>query len=390
MTMKPVTITEKSKEQDQSQQVSSDKKMLFPSGESIPVTRTFLPPFDEYATQLKRVFQTGQLTNRGPLVRELEEKLMSHLHVPHLIAMCNGTVPLQIALRMLARGGEVITTPFSYVATTASIVWENCTPVFADIEPEYLTIDPDQIEAKITPNTTAILATHVFGNPCDVERIEIISNKYNIPVIYDAAHGFGVTYKGKGLLSFGDISTCSFHATKIFQTGEGGALICNDERLRKEAYYRHNFGHDGPLAFQGLGINGKMSELNAAMGLSILPYMDDVIQQRRLWHERYLNELHEKICVPVRIRPGTEWNFAYAPFLLPSEEKLVYAIERMKDDNIIPRRYFHPSLHLLPYIPICDLPVSEDVSKRILCLPLHHELNELDFNRIIKNLKMHI
>lgn len=390
MTMKSVSTKGKFKERDENQQVSSDKKMLFPSGDMIPVTRTFLPPFDEYAAQLKHVFQTGQLTNRGPLVRELEEKLMTHLEVSHLIAMCNGTVPLQIALRMLARGGEVITTPFSYVATTASIVWEHCTPVFADIEPEFLTIDPEQIEAKITPNTTAILATHVFGNPCDVERIDSISHKYNIPVIYDAAHGFGVTYKGKGLLSYGSISTCSFHATKIFQTGEGGALICNDEQLRKEAYYRHNFGHDGPLAFQGLGINGKMSELNAAMGLSILPYMDDVIQQRRYWYEKYLSNLDLSVYMPVSIRPETEWNYAYAPFLFPSEETLIGTIERMKVDNIIPRRYFHPSLHLLPYIPTCDMPVSEDVSRRILCLPLHHELNEVDFNRIIKNLSEHI
>ncbi len=352
----------------------------------IPVTRTFLPPFDEYATQLKRIFHTGQLTNRGPLVRELEEKLMPHLDVSHLIAMCNGTLPLQIALRMLARGGEVITTPFSYVATTASIVWEQCTPVFADIEPEYLTIDPDQIEAKITPNTTAILATHVFGNPCDVERIDSISNKYDIPVIYDAAHGFGVRYKGKGLLSYGSISTCSFHATKIFQTGEGGAMVCNDPELRNEAFYRHNFGHDGPLAFQGLGINGKMSELNAAMGLSILPYMEDVIQKRRYWYEKYLSNIDLAVCMPISIRPDTDWNYAYAPFLFPSEEKLENVIENMTIANILPRRYFHPSLHLLPYIPTCGLPVSEDVSKRILCLPLHHELNELDFNRIIKNL----
>lgn len=387
MTMKPVNTTGKLKERHDNQQVSSDKKMLFPSGDMIPVTRTFLPPFDEYAAQLKRVFQTGQLTNRGPLVRELEEKLMPHLDVSHLIAMCNGTAPLQIAIRMLARGGEVITTPFSYVATTASIVWEHCTPVFADIEPDYLTIDPEQIEAKITPNTTAILATHVFGNPCDVERIETISNKYNIPVIYDAAHGFGVSYKGKGLLSYGSISTCSFHATKIFQTGEGGALICNDAQLRKEAYYRHNFGHDGPLAFQGLGINGKMSELNAAMGLSILPYMEDVIQQRRYWYEKYLSNLDLSVCMPVSIRPETEWNYAYAPFLFPSEEKLENVIENMTKANILPRRYFHPSLHLLPYISRCDMPIAEDISKRILCLPLHHAMTEHDLERIYDTLQ---
>lgn len=354
----------------------------FPVDDVIPVTRSFLPPFDAYTAYLKRVFQSGQLTNRGPLVRELEEKLMHHLDVTHIIAMCNGTIPIQIALRMLARGEEVITTPFSYVATTASIVWEHCKPVFVDIEPEYLTIDPDEIEAKITPNTTAILATHVFGNPCDVERIESISNKYKIPVIYDAAHGYGVRYKGKGLLSYGSISTCSFHATKIFQTGEGGAMICNDTTIRKEAFYHHNFGHDGPLAFQGLGVNGKMSELNAAMGLAILPYMDEVIQQRKYWYETYLSELDNRVCVPVGVRPGTEWNYAYAPFLFPSEDKLKRAIEKMEKSNIIPRRYFHPPLHKLPYIPSCEMPVTEDISSRILCLPLYHQMTEKEMEKI--------
>ena len=355
----------------------------FPDAGSIPVTRTFLPPIGEYEALVQKAFASGQLTNRGPLVRELEEKLADKLDVSAIIAMCNGTVPLQIALRMLARGGEVITTPFSYVATTASIVWEHCTPVFADIEPEFLTIDPDEIEKKITPATTCILATHVFGNPCDVIRIEEIARRHNLPVIYDAAHAFGVKYQGKGLLSYGDISTCSFHATKIFQTGEGGALVCNRPELFKEAFYRHNFGHDGPLAFQGLGINGKMSELNAAMGLAIMPYMDELIRKRGHWYAKYLKETDLSVCEPVSIRPGTEWNYAYAPVLFHSEERLLKAMHNMSESKILPRRYFYPSLHRLPYMVCNNMPVSEDISRRILCLPLHHELNDLDFSRIM-------
>lgn len=356
---------------------------LFPDADSIPVTRTFLPPFAEYEALVQRAFATGQLTNRGPLVCELEEKLMDKLEIPVIIAMCNGTIPIQIALRMLARGGEVITTPFSYVATTASIVWEHCTPVFADIEPEFLTIDPEEIEKKITPATTCILATHVFGNPCDVIRIDEIAHRHNLPVIYDAAHAFGVKYQGKGLLSYGTMSTCSFHATKIFQTGEGGALVCNRPELLHEAIYRHNFGHDGPLAFHGLGINGKMSELNAAMGLAILSYMDEVIQKRGYWYAKYLKETDLSVCVPVSIRPGTDWNYAYAPVLFHSEERLMTAMHHMSGSKIIPRRYFYPSLHHLPFMPSSDMPISEDISRRILCLPLHHELNDRDFARIL-------
>ena len=358
-----------------------------PDEDNIPVTRTFLPPIGEYEALVQRAFVTGQLTNRGPLVRELEEKLADKLDISFIIAMCNGTVPLQIALRMLARGGEVITTPFSYVATTASVVWEHCRPVFADIEPEFLTIDPEEIEKKITSATTCILATHVFGNPCDVDRIQNIARRHNLSVIYDAAHAFGVKYQGKGLLSYGTMSACSFHATKIFQTGEGGALICNRPDLYQEAFSRHNFGHDGPHAFQGLGINGKMSELNAAMGLSILPYMDKVIKKREKWFNKYKSKIDNSICIPVSIRPGTDWNFAYAPVVFHSEERLLRAICNMSDAGIVPRRYFYPSLNHLPYLSSSHMPISEDFSRRILCLPLHHLLSEHDFSRIMDALQ---
>ncbi len=215
----------------------------------IPVTKSFIPPLEEYQAIVKRAFDNEWLTNRGELVLELEEKLKEYLQVSNIIVRNNGTIPLQIALKLLGGGGEIITTPFSYVATTAAIVWENCTPVFVDIHPEYLTIDETKIEAAITPKTTCILATHVFGNPCNIEAIEAIAKKHNLKVIYDAAHCFGVKYKGKSIFEYGDVSTCSFHATKLFHTGEGGAVFCNDEALRHKIFYSRNFGHRGPLSF---------------------------------------------------------------------------------------------------------------------------------------------
>lgn len=247
----------------------------------INVTKTFFPPLDEYQFQLERIWNNQWLTNRGELVIELENKLKEYLSVSNITLMNNGTIPLQIALKILGKGGEIITTPFSYVATTAAIVWEQCTPVFVDIHPEYLTIDETKIEAAITDKTTCILATHVFGNPCYIEAIEVIAKKHHLNVIYDAAHAFGVTYNGNSIFDFGDVSTCSFHATKLFHTGEGGALFCKDANLRHKMFYSHNFGHNGPLDFYGLGINGKISELQAAMGLTVFPHMETILESRK-------------------------------------------------------------------------------------------------------------
>jgi len=233
----------------------------------IKVTQAFLPDQSEYQAILKSSWDQHWITNRGPLVLELEEKLLSYLDANQIILTTNGTLPLQIALKVLGNQGEIITTPFSYIATTSSILWENCRPVFVDINPDYLTIDETKIEAAITDKTTAILVTHVFGNPCDVEAIDKIANKHNLKVIYDAAHCFGVTYKNESIFNFGDVSTCSFHATKLFHTGEGGALFFTDKALYEPLFYSHNFGHNGPHDFSGVGLNAKMSELQGAMGL---------------------------------------------------------------------------------------------------------------------------
>ncbi len=352
------------------------------NSDKINVTKTFFPPLDEYQNQLERIWKNEWLTNRGELVNELEEKLKSYLHVPNIIVMNNGTVPIQIALKLLAKQGEVITTPFSYVATSASIVWENCTPVFVDIHPEYLTIDETKIEAAITEKTTCILATHVFGNPCNVEAIEQIAQKHQLKVIYDAAHCFGVKYKGESIFNYGDVSTCSFHATKLFHTGEGGAVFCKDEELNHKLYYSHNFGHNGPLDFHGLGINGKISELQAAMGLSVLPYMEQILAGRKKVVNFYNEQLNHRNIQSLKIREETEWNYSYYPVIFESEERLLQVQKKMNENNIYPRRYFYPSLNTINYLNETEMPISESVAKRILCLPLYYDLVESTEKRI--------
>ena len=344
------------------------------------VTKTFFPPLEEFQTQLQRVWENQWLTNRGALVQELEAKLSEYLALKEsqMIIMNNGTIPIQIALKLLAKEGEVITTPFSYVATTAAIVWENCTPVFVDIHPEYFTIDETKIEEAITDKTTCILATHVFGNPCNVEEIERIAKKHSLKVIYDAAHCFGVNYKGKSIFEFGDVSTCSFHATKLFHTGEGGAIFCKDPELFHKIYYSHNFGHNGPLYFHGLGINGKISELHAAMGLSVLPHMLEILKSRKDAVELYNSLLDFKKLKKIKLFDSTQWNYSYYPILFKDEDTLLKAQKVMNDSKIFPRRYFYPSLNLLPFVKKLEILNSEDISNRILCLPLSHEINSME------------
>lgn len=344
----------------------------------IPVTKPFIPPIEDYTDQVNRAFKNGWLTNRGELVRELEEKLKVYLELEESNILClnNGTTPLQIALKLLGNGGEIITTPFSYVATTAAIVWENCTPVFVDIDPEYLTIDESKIEAAITDKTTCILATHVFGNPCNIEEIDRIAKKYDLKVIYDAAHCFGVKYNGKSIFEYGDVSTCSFHATKLFHTGEGGAIFTKEPELYEAIYYSHNFGHDGPYSFKRLGINGKMSELNAAMGLTMLPHMKKVITQRHNVVEKYKSILRNSKLELINIRVNTNWNYSYFPVLFHNEIELKLIEEKLLANSIVPRRYFYPDLEDLPYLKKNERTTSfaNDISKRVLCLPLFHDL----------------
>lgn len=349
----------------------------------VPVTKSFLPPIEEYMFQVQRAYDNEWLTNRGELVQELERKLSDYLELKEskILCMNNGTIPLQIALKLLGNNGEIITTPFSYVATTAAIVWENCTPVFVDIHPEYLTIDETKIEAAITEKTTCILATHVFGNPCAIEAIEAIAKKYNLKVIYDAAHCFGVKYNGKSIFEYGDISTCSFHATKLFHTGEGGAMFTKDPDLFHKCFYSHNFGHNGPLDFHGLGINGKISELQAAMGLAVLPYMEEILEGRRAVVNHYNSQLHYTPLSKLKLRGNTNWNYSYYPVFFETEAILLKVIKALNEKDIFPRRYFYPSLNNTSIVTNRKMIVSDDLSRKILCLPLYHELNieKVDF-----------
>ncbi|MEJ8598865.1 DegT/DnrJ/EryC1/StrS family aminotransferase [Riemerella anatipestifer] len=346
------------------------------------VTKTYLPPIEEYMSFVQRAYDKAWLTNRGELVLELEKKLKKYLNVKNIVLTTNGTLPIQIAIKALNLKGEIITTPFSYVATTSSIVWENCKPVFVDIEPDYLTIDPLKIESAITSDTTAILATHVFGNPCDVEAIEKIAKRYGLKVVYDAAHAFGVTYKGESLFSYGDVSTCSFHATKIFHCGEGGCMIANDEELMHRLFYMHNFGHETPTSFYDVGINAKMSELQAAMGLAVYNHYDEILNGRKRAVDLYLSLLEGTGVEVLKIRENTEWNYHYFPVVFRTEEELLRVQKEMNNKNIFPRRYFYPSLNTLNYVDYVPTPISESISRRVLCLPLFDSISKKEILKV--------
>lgn len=348
----------------------------------INVTRTFLPPREEYEKYLDQVWESHWLTNNGPLVKELEAKLKEYLGVQYFQLTSNGTIAIQIALKAMGITKKVITTPFSYVATTSSILWEGCTPVFVDIDPETLCIDPERIEAAIDKDTEAVLATHVFGLPCDVERLEAIGKKYGIKIIYDAAHAFGCRYKGRSLLDYGDAATCSFHATKIFHTVEGGCVITHDVNLNREVSLKKSFGHVGDEYFT-LGINGKNSEFHAAMGLSVLPYMEQNISERKRLAEIYDKALKGLPVTRPKIPEELEYNYAYYPVLFENEQILLKVVNTLKANDIVPRRYFWPSLNHLPYVRNVACPISENIASRILCLPFYNSFPAETIVRII-------
>ena len=346
----------------------------------INVTKPFLPPIEEYEKYLKGIWGRVWLTNNGPLVNELEMNLKEYLKVNHFLYLNNGTIAIQIAIKALGLKGEIITTPFSYVATTSSIVWEGCTPVFADIDPLTLNIDPTKIEAAITDKTSAILATHVYGNPCDIDAIAAIAQKHNLKVIYDAAHCFGTKYKGKSVFSYGDVTTASFHATKVFHTIEGGGVFTNDPELLKTMSLMRNFGHNGPDRFEGVGINGKNSEFHAAMGIVNLKWVDKILESRRAQSERYDKKLSGLNVSGIKYDPN-DFNYSYYPIIFETEAQTLKAIEKLNANWIYPRRYFYPSLNSLKYVNAVEMPVSDSICKRVICLPLYYELanEEIDF-----------
>jgi len=350
----------------------------------INVTKTFLPPIEEYNRCVADIFRRSWLTNNGPILNELELQLKEYLGVDHMLFITNGTVAIQMAIKALNLKGEIITTPFSYVATTSSIVWENCKPVFVDIDANDFNIDPALIEAAITDNTSAILATHVYGNACKIDAIEKIADKHDLRIIYDAAHCFGTKYKGKSIFGYGDISTTSFHATKLFHTIEGGAVFTEDAALLRKLSLLRNFGHTSPTTFEGVGINAKNSEFHAAMGLCNMKYVDAIIAKRKeqwLYYRQKLANLQVRF---LKINTDCDFNYSYFPIVFGSEEMLLKTIETLNNHYIFPRRYFYPSLSTLDYVDGENCPVAAEIAGKVICLPLYHDLSHEEQDMICR------
>ncbi len=353
----------------------------------INVTKTYLPNKAKYQKYVDEIYANGWVTNNAPLVKKLEKRLAKYLGVKNIVLVANGTAALEIAYRTLDIKGSVITTPFSFVATTSSLVTNGLKPVFADIDPQTLNMDPNNIEKLITENTSAIVPVHIFGNACDVEAIDEIAKKYDLKVVYDAAHAFDVKFKSESILNYGDISTLSFHATKIFHTIEGGALIINDDSLVGKARYLINFGIENPESIPELGTNAKMNEFEAAMGLCMLDEMEEVLHARQVVYERYEKELNGVVQFQIQNLHATQ-NYSYFPILLKDEKETVKLQKALNEKQIFPRRYFYPSLDTLSYIePKQYSPISRDISRRILALPLYLELDKDDQMKIINIIK---
>lgn len=350
----------------------------------IPVTKPFLPKEEEFRGYIESIWERQWLTNNGPLVNELEIKLQEYLRLKHLLFVSNGTFAIQLAIKALGLEGEIITTPFSFVATTSSIVWEGCTPVYVDIDEETFNIDPSKIEAAITPQTSAILATHVYGNPCDIDAIQAIADKYQLKVIFDGAHCFGTTYKNKSVFAYGDVSTVSFHATKLFHTIEGGAVFTQDPELLKKMANMRNFGHNGPESFLELGINGKNCEFHAAMGLCNLEHIEEILEKRRSLSYHYYKRLKNIQGKFPKLNEDMDYNYSYFPILFDTEEMMQKCMDRLEQSRIYSRRYFFPSLSSLPYVDQVTMPVCDSVASRILCLPLYHTLTTADLDMICR------
>jgi dTDP-4-amino-4,6-dideoxygalactose transaminase len=353
----------------------------------IPVTKSYIPPLDEYNAYLAQIWQAGHLTNNGPLCRKLEADISNHLGISNLELVSNGTLAIQLAIKALNLQGEIITTPYSYVATTNSILWEGCEPVFVDIENRTFCINADLIEAAITEKTSAILATHVYGYPCDVVKIQQIADKHNLKVIYDAAHAFGVKLFGESILRHGDCSTLSFHATKLFHTGEGGAVVCKDVEVGKRVFLMKKFGHIGEDDYLDIGINAKMSELHAAMGLCVLPKVGDIIVSRKVIFSWYDQQLEGCGLQRPTTAVGLEYNYAYYPVIFSTHEIMMKVRKALMDNDIGPRRYFYPSLNTLPFLSDSSktsCPVSEDTVMRVLCLPLYVGLKYAEIELICR------
>ena len=342
----------------------------------IYVTRPFIPPFEEYTELLKGPWSTGIFTHNGPLVQRLEKELCEKLSIQNLVAVSNGTIALQMAIRALDLKGEIITSPFSWIATCSSIMWEYCTPKFVDIDPDTYNIDPERIAAAITPDTCAIMPVHTFGSPCDVHRIAEVAQQHNLKVIYDAAHAVGSTVDGNSVLEFGDISATSFHATKLFQTGEGGGCIATDPDLHKRLQRLRFFGHNDQKEIVETGFNGKMTEIHAGIGVAMIPYLEEVLAQRAEKAALYRQHLESCECLSFQKVKHGESNESYFSVLFDTEPRLEAALAALTAENIFPRRYFHPSLNNIKLLNGGSCPISESIASRILCLPHYYGVDE--------------
>jgi len=353
----------------------------------ISVTKPYLPDIKKYNKYVKRIYDAKWLTNNGPLVQELRVRLEEYLEIKNLLLVSNGTIALNIAYHLLNIKKSVITTPFSFVATTSSLVWDGISPVFCDIDKNTLNMDAEKVHAYMNESIEAILPVHIFGNTCDVEKLQSVADRYNKKIIYDASHSFGVKYKDTSVLSFGDISTISFHATKLFHTVEGGGIVINDDELFERANSLLNFGYNKNYEIIAPGINGKMSEFHAAMGLAILDDIDTVIIRRKEICDYYYRELNGIVELQQYNKDSTR-NYSYMPIILPSETILIKVLQCLNENEIFPKRYFYPSLNTLSYIKtVQNCEFSEDISTRVLCLPLYDSLDMKDVNKIVLSIK---
>ncbi len=343
----------------------------------IPVTKPYLPNKEKYKAYIDQIYDSEHLTNNGPLLQSLEKRLAEHLGVKHVICVANGSLALQVAYKALDLKGEVITTPFTFAATASTLVWEGLTPVYSDIDGDSWNLAPSLIEEKITKKTSAILPVHVFGNPCEVDEIQKIADKHNLKIIYDAAHAFGTLYEGQSVLKHGDISTLSFHATKLFHTIEGGAVITESDEIADKVRQLINFGITGPDKIEGIGTNAKMNEFEAAMGLCILDDIHQVIRARKKIIGLYQHNLVNKFTFQQWLKP-LENNGAYMPIVCENEQELLIKKGALEKEGIIARRYFYPSLDDVNALnPLeCTCEVSRKLSKKVMCLPLFPSLNE--------------
>jgi len=354
----------------------------------IPSTRPFLSDFEEFSEIVKEAWDSGFLTNSGPLLQRLELALSQRLNVDYLTTNSNGTIAMHLAIKALRCTGEIITTPFSWIATCNAIQWEHCTPVFVDIDPFTFNMNPSKIEAAITPRTTAILPVHVFSNPCEIEAIQDIADKHHLKVIYDGAHCMFVDYKGKALLSYGDISTTSFHATKIFNTAEGGACIASTLEYHERLKQLRFFGFDDKKVVQSGGTNAKMTEIQAALGLANLKYIDDVLAKRKEIYTSYQTKLQGFDSLRFQKINPDAYNYTYVPILFDTPERTQKVYDALQANNIAPRRYFHPSLNLIKAIRSYQpMPIAENIAQRILCLPSYHKITEIEINRVVNTVK---